>query len=253
MTRRLPIACVVLGVCLSGPALAQTVVRQLELDQRLLEQQVASARSRYQDARAREVAARARVDELAGELDRRLVSSEATADDLEELDRNLGEARGRAEAAGATATALRRELLELLRRGEILRAELRRVRGAPADLPDPITGAWNLVMQPGDHRGLLDLSLDGTQVSGTLGLDDGSFGSVRGTLTNGTLHLERVSAEGGLDMVLEGRLDGATRALRGTWRPLVLGRGEPPGGAWEATPADEETGGPGESGGGGER
>jgi hypothetical protein len=140
-------------------------------------------------------------------------------------------------------------LLELVRRGEILDAELRRVRGAPAGLPDPLTGAWNLVLQPGDHRGLLDLTLDGTQVSGTLGLDDGSFGSVRGTLAAGALRLERVSAEGGLDMVLEGRLDPAGGPLAGTWRPLVLGQGESPGGTWEATRARDETEGAGAAGG----
>jgi len=251
--RAFHIAFVLVGVCLAVPAAAQTVVRQLEVEQRLVEKELASLRTRYQDARAREVAARARVDELAGDLDRRLGSSDATADDLDGLERSLSEARGRADAAGGTAAALRRELLEAVRRGEILDAELRRVRGAPADLPDPITGAWNLVIQPGDHRGLLDLSLDGTQVSGTLGLDDGSFGSVRGTLVDGVLRLERVSAEGGLDMAFEGRIDPAAGALRGSWQPLVLGRGESPGGTWEATPADEETGGPGESGGGGER
>lgn len=252
--RRLPIACFVVGVCLAVPAGAQTVVRQLEVEQRLAERQLASLRARYQDARAREVAARARVDELAGDLDRRLGSAGATADDLEEMERSLGEARGRADAAGETATALRRELLELVRRVEILGAELARLRGAPADLPDPVTGAWNLVIQPGDRRGLLDLTLDGTQVSGTLGLDDGSFGSVRGTFSDGALRLERVSAEGGLDMVIEGRLDPAAGTFGGSWRPVVLGRGESPGGTWVATPAQaQETETTGEAGGGGER
>lgn len=241
MTKRILVLLSILAACTGVPVAAQTVVRQLELEQRLAERQMASLRSRYQDARAREVAARARVEELAGDLDRRLGSEGAGADELEELERGLGEARARAEAAGDAAAGLRRELLELVRRGEIVEAELRRVRGAPADLPDPLTGAWNLTLQPGDHRGLLDLTLDGTQVSGTLGLDDGSFGSVRGTLADGALRLERVSAEGGLDMVLEGRLDGTDGSLAGTWRPLVLGRGEPPGGTWEATPGDDET------------
>jgi hypothetical protein len=252
--RRLPIACVLVGVCLAVPAAAQTEVRQLEVERRLTERQLTSLRARYQAARAREVAARARVDELAGDLDRRLGSDGATADELDELERSLIEARGRADAAGETATALRREFLELVRRVEIVDAELSRLRGAPADLPDPVTGAWNLAIQPGDRRGLLDLTLDGTQVSGTLGLDDGSFGSVRGTFTDGSLRLERVSAEGGLDMVLEGRLDPAAGTFGGSWRPVVLGRGESPGGTWEATPAEvEETETPGQAGGGGER
>jgi hypothetical protein len=41
-------------------------------------------------------------------------------------------------------------------------------------------------------------------------------------------------------MMLEGRLDPASGALTGTWRPLVLGRGESPGGTWRATEARAE-------------
>lgn len=247
--QRLPLLVALAIVCLAAVAGAQTVVRQLETEERLAERQLASLRERYQDSRAREVASRARADELAGELDRDLASDEASADELEELARALAEARGRAEAMGGEAAALRRQLLEVLRRRELVRAELGRVRGAPADLPDPVSGAWNLELQPGNRRGLLDLTLDGTQVSGTLGLDDGSFGSVRGTFTSGSLALERVSAEGGLDLAFEGRLDAEDGAFEGTWRPLVLGRGEPPGGTWRATPAEPAASGEAESGG----
>lgn len=253
--RRLSILLALAFVCLAAlPAAAQTVVRHLELEERLTGRQIESLRSRYQAARAREVAARGRVDELAGELDRRLTAEGAAVDDLEELERGLAEARGRAGAAAEEAVGLRRQLLELLRRRELIRTELGRTRGAPADLPDPVTGAWNLELRPGDHRGLLDLTLDGTRVSGTLGLDDGSFGSVRGTFTAGRLELERVSAEGGLDMALDGRLAPASGTFEGTWRPLVLGRGEPPGGTWRAVPAEaSEAAEPPGGGTGGER
>lgn len=247
--RRLPILVALASVCLAVPLAAQTVVRHLEIEERLTERQIESVASLYRSARAREVAARGRVDELAGDLDRLLASDEPSAGALEDLAASLADARGRAEAAEDEAARLRRELLELLRRRAIVRNELSRVRGGPAGLPDPVTGAWNLELQPGGHRGLLDLTLDGTQVSGTLGLDDGSFGSVRGAFTNGSLRLERVSAEGGLDMVLEGRLDAEDGAFEGTWRPLVLGRGESPGGTWEAVPAEEDGSAEGEGGG----
>lgn len=230
----------VVGLCfLAAPVFGQTVVRHLEVEAELAEKQAASLLERYRAARGREEAARAREAEAAGELDARLARETVSVDELEALERDLGEARAAAEAASAQAAQLRRQLFELRRRQALLASELDRLRGGPADLPDPLTGAWNLALQPGDHRGLLDLSLDGTILSGTLGLDDGSFGSVRGSLTRGAVRLERLSAEGGLDLVLEGRLDPSSGTLSGTWRPLVLGRGEGPGGTWRATRARE--------------
>jgi len=241
--RQRVVSLAVVLVCLAGAAAAQTVARHLEVEADLAEKEAAALAARYEEARAREEAARARVDEAAGELDARLAQAATPLDQLQALERRLTEARAAEAAAETEARDLRGRLLDLRRRQEILAAELRRTRGAPADLPDPITGAWNLALEPGERRGLLDLSLDGTTVSGTLGLDDGSFGSVRGIFAAGALRLERVSAEGGLDMVLEGRFrDNGT--LQGTWRPLVLGRGEPPGGTWTARKAipEEEAG-----------
>ena len=232
------------AVCLlGGTASAQTVVRHLEVEAELAEKQAASLLERYRVARGREEAARARETEVAGNLDARLARETVSIDDLEGLERELGEAAAAAEAASTQADRLRRQLFEQRRRQALLAAELGRLRSGPADLPDPLTGAWNLTMQPGDHRGLLDLTLDGTILSGTLGLDDGSFGSLRGSLTRGAVRLERLSAESGLDMVLEGRLDPATGTLSGTWRPLVLGRGEGPGGTWRAAKVPREGGG----------
>jgi hypothetical protein len=75
-------------------------------------------------------------------------------------------------------------------------------------------------------------------VSGTLGLGDGTFGSVRGTFIRGEIELERVSAESGLDLILEGRYDPTDGGLRGTWRPAVAGLGNPGGGTWSAEPSE---------------
>lgn len=245
------------GLCTAVPAAAQTVVRHLEIEAGLADRQIESVLERYRAARSREVAARGRAEELSGELDRALDAGGTPVADLEALSTELADVGARAEAAGTEARLLRHDLLDLLRRREAIAAELRRVRGAPADLPDPLTGTWELTLDLGagreDRRGLLDLTLDGTDVRGTLGLDDGSFGSVTGTFAGGRLRLERVSAEGGLDMALDGRV-AADGSLTGTWRPLVLGRGEPPGGTWEATrpPDDAAETGTGE-GSGGER
>lgn len=241
MREKTPLLAAALAVCLGSAAWAQTVVRHLEVEAGLAQKEAAGLLERYQSARAREEAARGRVEEAADELDRRLAQGASTpVEELEALERRLGEARAAEAAAGSEARDLLSRLLDLRRRQAILAAELRRTRGAPADLPDPVTGAWNLTLRPGERRGLLDLTLDGTSISGTLGLEDGSFGSVRGSLSGGLIRLERVSAEGGLDLILEGRLDRQDGTLQGTWRPLVLGRGETEGGTWTARKVRED-------------
>ncbi|MFP3939919.1 MAG: hypothetical protein ACLF0P_06405 [Thermoanaerobaculia bacterium] len=253
MKRRLAFALAALaGAAFAAPAAAQTVVRHLEVEAGLAERQAAALLERYEAARARQQAARARADELAAQLDRRLrgeggaEEQEAGTERLTSLERRLTDAELTAEGAGELARDLRRGILAETLRRELIEAELQRHRAGPADVPDPLTGAWELSLQPGDNEGVMDLTLEGTRVVGTLGLDDGSFGSVEGSLSAGSLRLQRVSAEGGLDLVLEGRLDPDSGGLSGTWRPLVLGRGEPPGGTWTAR-RTSETGSGGES------
>lgn len=253
MKRRLAFALAALaGAAFAAPAAAQTVVRHLEVEAGLAERQAAAVLERYEAARARQQAAHARADELAAQLDRRLRGEgeageqAAGTERLTSLERRLTDAEVAAEGAGELARDLRREILAVTLRRTLIQAELQRHRAGPADVPDPLTGAWELTLQPGDHEGVMDLTLEGTRVVGTLGLDDGSFGSVEGSLSAGSLRLQRVSAEGGLDLVLEGRLDPDSGGLSGTWRPLVLGRGEPPGGTWTAR-RTSETGSGGES------
>lgn len=233
------------GVVLAVPAAAQTVVRHLEVEAMLADRQAAVILERYEAARARQQAARSRAEELAAQLDRRLRGEEepgqesAGPEGLAALERRVTEVELAAEGAEGAVRDLRRQLLAVTLRRAIIGAELRRHRAGPEGVPDPLTGAWEVTLQPGDNEGLMDLTLDGTRVTGTLGLDDGSFGSVEGTLTGGSLRLQRVSAEEGLDLVLEGRVDPESGRLSGTWRPLVLGQGEPPGGTWTARRTSE--------------
>ena len=232
----------------AAPVRAQSTVHYLELEAKLVGREIDSALAAYQKARATEQEATAHLAEASRALDRFLAGRTMALDEIETLVRRRD--RARAEAAGAAGEVGDRlaEIVGLLRRKGILDDELARLRGAPADLPDPLTGSWRLTLEPGDRRGLLDLDLDGTVVSGTLGLVDGSFGSVRGTFSDGALRLERVGAEKGLDLIFDGRFDPASGALSGTWRPVVLGRGESAGGTWTATKSPPPTQGKGSTG-----
>jgi multidrug efflux pump subunit AcrA (membrane-fusion protein) len=219
------------------------MIRFLELDQRLVRAQLDQELQAYLRARTREDSAAADVAEAAEALDRAL-QDDAPLDRVYALVSDLDAARGRARSAAREVEELVAQLVERRRRLAVLEEELRSRRAGPADLPDPITGTWRLTLEDaGPERdegrtGLLDLELDGTAVTGTLGLGDGTFGSVRGTFVRGFIRLERVSADSGLDLILEGRYDPADGNLRGTWRPAVAGLGNPGGGTWSAVQSE---------------
>jgi hypothetical protein len=236
------VAVVAAGLVPTGAA-AQSVVRTLELEQQLLEKQLDEELDAYRQARARADQARTRVGDLSQDLDRAIEGAStgsATDERIAGLERDLDLALERARAAQGEVAGLLDRILERRQRLRLVREEIDRRRGAPASLPDPITGTWRLSLEGGGperapaRSGLLDLELDGTEIHGTLGLEDGSFGSVRGTFVRGTLALQRVSAGSGLDLILEGDYDPEDGDLEGSWRSAVSGRGEPGGGSWRA-------------------
>lgn len=224
-------------------ASAQSVIRYLEADEELVERQLSEEIQAYLRARTAEDAALGDLAEAAQALDRALQDG-APLDRLLERTGAVKQAHARVDAARGEVESLTGAIVETRRRLGIVREELRRRRSAPADLPDPITGAWDLSLedtgpeQDAPQGGLLDLELDGTAVTGTLGLADGTFGSVRGSFVRGALELERLSAESGLDLILEGRYDPASGELTGSWRTAVAGLGNPGGGTWEAVRAE---------------
>jgi hypothetical protein len=92
---------------------------------------------------------------------------------------------------------------------------------------DPLSGRWELEVGPDDVEGILTLQLNGTLVSGTYTMEDGSSGSMRGTYSGGRLRLERVDSRRGFDSVWEGEVDAARRTFRGTWVAMELSSGGP--------------------------
>lgn len=254
-TSRLLVSPVALALALSGLVIAvapgvlsaQTVVRHLETELELANAELEGVLTRYRRAGSAVSQALGRAEAAWRELDTALTAANPDPDDLATRRRRAEEDRAAADAAERERDGLLDEALTLLRRRRLLEGELRRLRGAPADLPDPLTGAWRITLRPGNQQGLLDLTLDGTVVQGTLGLGDGSFGSVRGSFAAGSLRLERLSADQGLDLLFDGRFDPRTQTLSGTWRPLELGQGESGGGTWQAVRSRPGTGGGGGS------
>lgn len=129
-----------------------------------------------------------------------------------------------------TAIGVRRTVLEQLQ------AEIRRLEEASQATPDDLTGRWMVVIEPGGMRGVFDLRLDGTLVTGVYQLSGGWKGSLRGTLIGDNVRLERIDTQQGFVAIYNGRLvtrDGGRR-LEGSWDSTNLAAGMPVAGSWVA-------------------
>ena len=166
---------------------------------------------------------------------------------LEQAEQSAADARARVQVGQDRRRAISERLAEHVRRLAALRDEMARRRDTLRSNPaDPLTGRWDVVVNPGGRRGFYRLSLDGTILSGDYVLDGGFRGSLRGTFVNDRVALERIDSERGVDAKFYGRLTTApTRRLAGTWEGTQVApvpASGPVAGTWAAQPArDEET------------
>ena len=154
------------------------------------------------------------------------------------------EARARTQVQQDRRRVFAESLAEHGRRTASLREEIARRREGIRAPTDPVTGRWEVIINPGNRRGTLRLALDGTIVSGDYVLDGGFRGSVRGTFVGDRLTLDRIDAERGFDAKFYGRVtSGAARRIGGTWEGTVIAPAPgPSGGTWSAQPAREDEG-----------
>ena len=106
--------------------------------------------------------------------------------------------------------------------------------------PDAITGRWVVLVDPGEQKGVFRMSLEGTIVSGEYTLEGGYSGSLRGTLVNDRLRLERVDSRLGFSAVYYGRLVRDGPSISGTWEATTFGEGTPGSGRWKAVREEEK-------------
>jgi len=164
---------------------------------------------------------------------------------LEQAEQAAADARARVQVGQDRRRAVSERLAEHIRRLAGFRDEMARrrdtLRSGPAD---PLTGRWEVFINPGGRRGVYRLSLDGTILSGDYLLDGGFRGSVRGTFVGDRVVLERIDSERGLDARFYGRLTATPgRRLAGTWEGTQIAPAPvsgPVAGTWSAQPAREE-------------
>jgi hypothetical protein len=122
-----------------------------------------------------------------------------------------------------------------------LQVEIARLEQSLGPDTDPITGPWQVVIEPGGQIGTMYLILDGTLIQGTYRLAGDWSGSLRGTLVAGKLRLERVDSQLGFSSIFYGRLEPRLDPPRieGRWEATQLATGLPSGGTWVAERLEE--------------
>lgn len=192
----------------------------------------------------------ARADAAAGASRQRLLDAlragEADATSLREDEEKVVEAEARARAAQETRRAAVARLLERARRIGLLLDEIGKRRLAARRPADPVTGRWQVAIDPGARKGVLRLVLDGTLVSGDYVLDGGFRGSVRGTYVGDRVTLQRIDSERGFDATFYGRVQPQQRRITGTWEATTIAPATgPTAGTWAASmlPDEDDDGG----------
>jgi hypothetical protein len=198
--------------------------------------------------RSSERVARAEADLAAavGRLARLVRDGSVERANLENASDAVEEARAHVQVQQDRRRTLAESLAEHGRRAAALREEIAKRREGLRAPSDPVTGRWDIAVNPGNRRGTMRLALDGTLVSGDYVLDGGFRGSVRGTLVGDRLALDRIDSERGFDAKFYGRVtSGASRRIGGTWEATAIAPATgPTAGTWSAQPAKEDEGEP---------
>jgi hypothetical protein len=181
---------------------------------------------------------------------------EGALNQLAAASRSVSDAAGRSDA-GPDEIARRedavsdaeQEVRSLLERRRLLVDRVverrRSIAALEADLsirkpPDGLSGRWAVVIDPGEQKGVFRMTLDGTIVSGEYSLEGGYSGSLRGTLVNDRLRVERVDSKLGFSAVFYGRVPRDATTIAGTWESTTFGQGSPGSGRWRAVREEEK-------------
>jgi hypothetical protein len=215
----------------AGNPVTQTLRQELKVHQKLLAADLEALR-RHQGKLEE---ACARVQRLSADLIRAETQGE-TLESLRLRDEDLRLVESELDMHILESHRLRSSLLSTRAVINELQIEVARLEQSLGPLSDPITGPWEVIIEPGGQEGIMYLILDGTLIQGTYQLDGNWSGSMRGTLVAGRLRLERIDSQAGFTSIFYGRLNANQDPPRieGRWEATQLATGLPSGGNWIA-------------------
>ena len=188
----------------------------------------------YGKARATERSAIEELRRLHDQLDAGLEDPNVSLGYLTDLETQLADARDRACTSLEQTAKARRAMYSRMERLAVVARDFEKQTELFGSAQQGLTGMWHLEVQPLDLYGLINLRLDGSQVSGPYRLSNGNQGSVKGTLAGNVLRLEAIDSEEGVIADITADVDTAAGEIRGQWRARQLGSGLPSMGDWIA-------------------
>jgi hypothetical protein len=235
-TLRILLVLAVAAPAFAAQPLTQSLREQLKIQSDLLRLDMAE----FEDQRGKLQEAWIRVEQGASDL----ATAQTQGESLESLklrDQDLRQAEAELMMHLDSMQRIRRGVLTTQALIGAIEEEIRRLEQQVGPEPDPLSGTWRVVMEPGGQEGLMALQLDGTLVQGTYRLSGDWSGSLRGTLVSEKVRLERIDSQIGYAATLYGKLmsRGSTARLEGTWEATQLAAGLPSGGSWYAERIEE--------------
>jgi len=186
-------------------------------------------------SRAAEKSAIDRLRQLSTQLDEALGDPNVSLDYLSNLEAQLAAARDRACTRLEHTAQTRLKMYDRMERVAAVARDFERQTDLFDRTQEGITGMWHLEVQPLELFGLMNLRLQGSQVSGPFRLSNGNQGSFNGSLAGDRLKLQAIDAETGRPIAnIEARVDVAAGQIIGNWTALDLSSGLPSMGEWLA-------------------
>jgi hypothetical protein len=209
---------------------------QLEIEQKRLDQSLTG----YGHLADKRETVRSRVHDLYRDLDDMIEGkTEATADQIEEKEGDIGKAEVELESLTREAHDLRGRLSESQQRITLLQDRLSRLRKSLPSDNESLTGTWDVSYLPSGDKGSFTLRQSGTVIAGEYLLEGGWRGSLQGTFVNGKILLHRIDSKLGHSQDLEGTVASDGHTLRGRWQNFILSGGVPASGDWVAEKRSE--------------
>lgn len=223
-------ASVLLAASLASAAggLLEVLEAAFVVEARLLDAEL----ERYAEARRGEQSTQRRMENQSRRLDDALGDQSVSVEALRDLETDLATARETAFTAARESAALRARIYERMDRLAELGREIERARNRSLVETSQLDGLWRVEVSPSGEFGVAKFEVEGTLVTGTYRLSNGSQGSVRGTFADGRVELERIDSKTGLDAALTGVLNAATGEIAGEWTAVDVSGGRQAGGEW---------------------
>jgi len=217
---------------LTPPGASEALAATVSVEKALLREDLA----RHEKAAADRAQSSAALQDLYAALDGAVRKDDAqAAQALEEvLGRIESAERERADRL-SEERALVGRIRERMRRIDLLEEQVDQLSARVAEAAGPLSARWDVVLLPLNQKGSFLLTQIGTIVSGTYTLEGGWTGSLRGTLVNRKVFLERIDSKLGRSAEFEGYLSGDGSRIRGSWRSYELSAQDPASGQWSAT------------------